>query len=46
MKVQGGEFDENNLSDLSSKVTTLIIYLFSLEFGKPPLYAEVNRVCR
>lgn len=38
--------DENSLDDPYSKATNLIIYLFSLEFGSPPLYSEVNRVCR
>ena len=38
--------DENSLNDPYSKVTHLVIYLFSMEFGQPPLYAEVNRVCR
>ena len=26
-----------------SNVTCLILYLYSMEFGSPPLYAELNR---
>ena len=29
-----------------SKATMLILYLYSLELGSPPLYAEANRVAR
>ena len=29
-----------------SKVTCLILYLYSMELGTPQLYAEVNRVAR
>ena len=38
--------DENSLIDPYGKVTTLLMRLFTMEFGSPPLYAEVNRVCR
>lgn len=41
-----GAKDENSLDDPYSKATRLVTYLFSLEFGLPPLYSEVNRVCR
>ena len=37
---------ELNLADPYSKVTCFVLYLYSLEFGTPPLYAELNRVCR
>ena len=43
---------ENNLWNPYSKITCLILYLYSLEFQAggsahaPPLYVEVNRVCR
>ena len=29
-----------------SKVTCFIVYLYSMEIGSPPLYAEMNRVAR
>lgn len=29
-----------------SKVTCFILYLYSMEFGTPPIYAEMNRVAR
>ena len=29
-----------------SKVTCLCLYLYSMELGSPPLYAELNRVAR
>lgn len=29
-----------------SKVTCLILYLYSMELGTPPLYYEANRVAR
>ena len=29
-----------------SKITCLILYLYSMELGTPPLYAETNRVAR
>lgn len=41
-----GSFDENDLWNPYSKVTCLIMYLFSMEIGLPPLYVEINRVVR
>lgn len=38
--------DENSLVDPYAKVTTLMLQFFTMEFGSPPLYAEVNRICR
>lgn len=29
-----------------SKVTCMVLYLYSMELGTPPLYAEANRVSR
>ena len=29
-----------------SRVTCLVLYLYSMELGSPPLYSEVNRVAR
>ena len=29
-----------------SKVVCFVIYLYSMELGTPPLYAELNRVAR
>jgi len=29
-----------------SKVTCFILYLYSMELGSPPIYAELNRVAR
>ena len=45
-KMNVGGKDENSLNDPYSKVTCLIFYLFSMQFGEPPLYSEVNRVSR
>lgn len=38
--------DENSLTDPYGRVPALIMQLFTMEFGSPPLYAEINRVCR
>lgn len=37
---------EMNFKDGYSKIVCLILYLYSMELGYPPLYAEVNRVSR
>lgn len=38
--------DELNLYYPYSQITCFCLYLYSMEFGDPPLYAELNRVCR
>lgn len=38
--------DELNLCNPYSQITCFCLYLYSMEFGSPPLYAELNRVCR
>ena len=38
--------DENDLAGSYSKMTNLILYLYSMHIGDPPLYTEINRVCR
>ena len=38
--------EELGLGNPYSKVTCFILYLYSLEFGAPPLYSELNRVSR
>lgn len=38
--------DEYSLINPYSKSTCLMLYLYSLELGVPPLYAEINRVAR
>ena len=35
-----------NLANPYGKLTCLFLYLYNMELGIPPLYAEVNRVCR
>ena len=42
-KEDGGE---NDLFNPYGKASCLMLYLYSMELGDPPLYAEVNRVCR
>lgn len=37
---------ETSLLNPYSKVTCFILYLYSMEFGDPPLYAEANRIAR
>jgi len=37
---------ELGLLNPHSKVTCFILYLYSMEFGHPPLYSEMNRVAR
>ena len=37
---------ENNLCNPYGKASCLMLYLYSMELGDPPLYAELNRVCR
>ena len=41
-----GQSDETDLSNPYSKASCLILYLYTMEFGDPPLYVEVNKVCR
>ena len=43
MNVSGN--NDNSLNYPYSKVTVFITQLFSMEFGSPPLYAELNRIC-
>lgn len=38
--------DELNLANPYSRIVCFVLYLYSLEFGTPPLYAELNRVTR
>ena len=38
--------DDMNLANPYGKISCLILYLYSLELGSPPLYYEINRVCR
>ena len=37
---------EYGLFNPYSKATSIILQLYSMEFGAPPLYAELNRACR
>ena len=37
---------ELGLRNPYSKITCIVLYYYSMEFGNPPLYAEVNRVSR
>lgn len=38
--------NELNICNPYSKITCLILYMYSCEFGSPPLYCEINRVSR
>lgn len=38
--------DELNLCNPYSQITCFCLYLYSMEFGSPTLYYELNRVCR
>ena len=38
--------DELNLVNPYTPIVCFIMYLYSMEFGTPPLYAEINRVAR
>ena len=38
--------DDLDLGDPYSKISCLVLYLYSLELGSPPLYSEINRVSR
>lgn len=41
------DMDEDlDLANPYSKISCFILYLYSLEFGDPPLYTEVNRAAR
>ena len=40
------EEDDLNLGDPYSKISCLVLYLYSMELGSPPLYSEINRVSR
>ena len=37
---------ELNLGNPYGKISCLILYLYSMELGQPPLYFEINQVCR
>lgn len=41
-----GDYDELCIQNPYSKIACFTLMLYSMEFGSPPLYAEVNRVCR
>ena len=46
---QGDSSETNSDLDLSnpySKMSCLILYIYSMELGSPPLYYEINRVIR
>lgn len=38
--------DQLELCNPYSLITCLVLYLYSMEFGDPPLYSEINRVTR
>ena len=35
-----------NVANPYGKIASLVLYLYSMELGSPPLYHEINRVCR
>ena len=37
---------DQDLTNPYGKISCLVLYLYSMEFGQPPLYYEINRVCR
>ena len=39
-------FHDLNVNNPYGKISCLVLYLYSLELGSPPLYHEINRVCR
>ena len=45
-KYQNDNYDELCLMNPYSKVTTFILYLYTMEFGDPPLYSDINRIIR
>ena len=38
--------EDRDLSNPYGAITCMVLYLYSMEFGSPPLYYEINRVCR
>ena len=38
--------NEMNLYNPYSKVSCLLLYIYTMELGSPPLYAELNKVRR
>ena len=38
--------DDLNLYNPYSKVACLMLYIYSMELGSPPLYSAVNKACR
>ena len=38
--------DDLNIGNPYGRMSCLILYLYSMELGSPPLYYEINRVCR
>ena len=43
---EGVETNDLDLTNPYSKMTCLILYLYSMELGQPPLYYEINRITR
>ena len=40
------KYKDLDLSDPYSKMSCLILYLYTMELGSPPLYLELNRIIR
>ena len=38
--------DDLNLYNPYSRIVCFVVYLYSMEFGDPPLFAELNRISR
>ena len=45
-EAKGDYQDELNLFNPYSKITSFILYMYSIEFGDPPLYAVLNSLSR
>ena len=37
---------ELNFKDPHSRISNFLVYLYTIEFGSPPLYTEANRCAR
>ena len=35
-----------DLTNPENETSKIILYIYSMELGSPPLYSEINRVCR
>ena len=46
MIAENGNPSDMNLRNPYGQISCTLLHIYSMEFGQPPLYQEINRVCR